>query len=120
MKYETFSRIWSEAKEDYEDFETFFGKRGWQPWMEEFTAGENVDKVIEAMKLIWEVAKNPKGIVEVLKKKYSKIVTASRLYDIPYRTISDWKGKLHAPPEYIVKLICFAEINDLVVCENEK
>ncbi len=31
----------------------------------------------------------------------------AKLLDIPTRTIEDWEGKRHKPPDYVVKLIDF-------------
>ena len=31
----------------------------------------------------------------------------AKLLDIPTRTIEDWEGKRHKPPDYVIKLIEF-------------
>lgn len=54
-----------------------------------------------------------KTITELIKKSEMNMKEFSEYFDIPYRTVQDWKAGKSTPPVYVVELIEYK-------LENEK
>lgn len=101
MKFETYVRLYAEAKE-YTDIEMYVMERGWQEdWMRSLA---NADEIVNLLKSIYDISNN--GIKAVL-SRYKSLKQVSVLYKIPYSTVQKWKSEEITPPEYTVVMLSY-------------
>lgn len=99
MKFELFKTLYEEAIE-YDDLEYYIAERGWQEWMDEYSAEE----IAGILNRIYRLAKNPlKDTREVSRAEFS------RQYDIPIRTLENWDDGSREMPCYLKTLIDYAQ-----------
>lgn len=99
MKFETYVRLYGEAKE-YTDIDMYVMERGWQEdWMRGLDDG-----IYYLLKSIYDISNN--GIKAVL-SKYKSLKQVSALYNIPYSTVQKWKSEETIPPEYTVIMLSY-------------
>ena len=48
------------------------------------------------------------------------ITDFAKLLEIPYRTVQDWEGGRRKPPEYVIKLIEYKLINEIIIKGNDE
>lgn len=101
MKFETYVRLYEEAKE-YTDIEMYVMERGWQEdWMRGLA---DADEIVSLLKSIYDISNN--GIKAVL-SKYKSLKQVSALYNIPYSTVQKWKSEETIPPAYTVIMLSY-------------
>ena len=102
MKFNLFKQLYSEALEEDTTLELFIAERGWQEWMEEYSA----DDVVNILTNIYYLANNPlKDTRKVSRAEFS------RQYNIPNRNLQDGELGNRTPPIYVKMLIDFAQFN---------
>ena len=108
MIYKLFDMIYREAKE-YKSEEMYIMERGWQIWMNDYTA-ENISNILRE---VWSLAKS--DIKQLRKKAKLNMRGFSAKFGIPYNTALKWEseGKNHRePPEYLIEMIAFVLFED--------
>lgn len=99
LKFETYVRLYGEAKE-YTDIDMYVMERGWQEdWMRGLDDG-----IYYLLKSIYDISNN--GIKAVL-SRYKSLKQVSVLYKIPYSTVQKWKSEEITPPEYTVIMLSY-------------
>ena len=110
MEYKLFNRLYNEAL-SYNEFEMYVAERGWQDWMEGYSA----DEIVAILQEIYSLAYCSVG---ELKKGMSR-VEFGRNYGIPIRTLEDWDAGKRMPPNYVVALIAYTVFTDTGRKTNE-
>lgn len=110
MTYRKFLNRIQNAKEA-ENEEIFIGEEG-------YPADEplNAEDYIKAMHLIYAASNG--NFKELLSGR--KIAPIARAYGIPYKSMQKWVSGERTPPEYLIRLVAFAIINDLERGNAEK
>lgn len=99
MKFELFKTLYCEALE-YDEVDYYASERGWQEWMEEYSAEE----VAGILKRIYRLANHSlKDTREVSRAEFS------RNYSIPIRTLEDWDSGNREMPIYVKTLLDYAQ-----------
>ncbi|MDO4432001.1 MAG: hypothetical protein Q4B80_01665 [Aerococcaceae bacterium] len=101
MKFELFKQLYAEALEE-SDLEYYIAERGWQEWMENYTAQE----IADILNRVHTLANNP-----LKDTRQNSRAEFCREYNIPLRTVEDWDSGNRTPPSYIKLLIDFAQFN---------
>lgn len=99
MKFELFKTLYDEALE-YDEVDYYASERGWQEWMEEYSAEE----VAGILKRIYRLANHSlKDTREVSRAEFS------RSFDIPIRTLENWDSGSREMPSYVKMLLDYAQ-----------
>lgn len=99
MKFELFNQLYIEALEQ-SDLEYYIAERGWQDWMESYSAQEIADILSAVYSLANSTLAESRGCSRA---------EFARKFDIPIRTLEDWDSGKRVAPMYVKKLIDYAE-----------
>ncbi|HEM5058310.1 TPA: hypothetical protein U1202_001368 [Streptococcus suis] len=102
MKFELFNQLYSEALEQ-SDLEYYITERGWQEWMETYSAQEIADILSTIHKLANSTLAESRGCSRA---------EFARRFDIPVRTLEDWDSGKRVAPLYVKKMIDYALFMD--------
>ena len=99
MKFILFKELYDEAL-GYHDIDYYVSERGWQDWMEEYSAEE----IAGILKRIYRLANSSlKDTREVSRAEFS------RSFDIPIRTLENWDSGSREMPSYVKLLLDYAQ-----------
>lgn len=105
ISFETFRRLYSEAKE-YTDIDRYTMERGWQEWMDSLST----DEIVQLLSDIYEYAND--GFQAIL-ERYKSLKEISTLFAVPYGTAQKWKSGECEPAEYTVMMMAY-----ITLCGN--
>lgn len=82
----------------------YIAELGWCDWMEEY--GDDSDRLVADLRNIYWLAHATFG--DLLAAAGLKMTEAARRFDIPYRTIQNWRGGYRQCPDYLKYLMADA------------
>lgn len=106
MKYELFARLYSEARV-YSDLDTYIAERGWQEWMEDYSAGDSLDAslIADVLGRIYRIASAT--LSELREMTGMSRAEFGRVYHIPVSTLESWEYDLRNLADYKIMLIAY-------------
>lgn len=73
---------------------------------------ENVEKTIALLKTIWTLGRDGLSVESIMQASGRSLLSLSKDYALPYRTMQDWKLGNRKPPEWQLPLIAYAVLSD--------
>ena len=95
MKYEVYKELYKEAI-GYDNKEYYIGERGWQQWMDGYSA----DEVAIILEAIYKLAN-----ATLKDTREGSRAEFARRYNIPVRTLENWEAGTREAPAYVKELI---------------
>jgi len=104
MKYTLFARLYQEVA-DYDSLEIYIAERGWQDWMSDFVAEDDITTTVisDMLTSIYTLAKTTLKVTR--ESRDLSRVQFCRDYAIPLRTVEDWEAGKSKLADYQKMLI---------------
>lgn len=107
ISYQNFTRLLAESQK-YETLDACIAECGGS------VNADQIDAEIELLATIWEFARDGLSIDGIMQINNATMRDLSRKYNIPYRTIQDWKAGVRNPPEWALPMIAYAVLSDTI------
>lgn len=115
MTFKLFKELYGEAMEAT-DLEHYIMERGWQEeWMNEMP----IDTVTNVLKKTYEIAKAPDKW-EAIKDCFPSLKALSDYMGVPYSTLQKWNIGVSKPTNYMIIMLSYIIINDMIGAKEEK
>lgn len=108
MTFNLFLTLYNEALEQ-PNLDRYILERGWQEWMNNYSA----DKISAILKKIYSLA-NADNKCKAVFNEFHNLKEISETFGIPYRTVQNWNSGQADPTDYLIMLIAYAVINDII------
>ncbi|MDA9472220.1 helix-turn-helix domain-containing protein [Enterococcus sp. 5H] len=101
MDFKLFAILYQEALE-YENFEMYTSKHGWQEWMDDFDEKNNLGDILLN---IYNLSKM--SIEEMRESSEMSQTKFAITYNIPIKIVKDWETGVAKIPDYTQMLIAY-------------
>ena len=115
MTFKLFKELYGEAMEAT-DLDHYIMERGWQ---EEWMSGMPLDTITTILKKTYKLAKAPDKWKEI-KGCFPSLKALSDYIGVPYSTLQKWSIGASKPTNYILLILSFIVINDMIETKEDK
>lgn len=114
MTFKIFKELYGEALEAA-NLDHYIMERGWQEWMNEM----QIDTVTAVLKKTYELAK-ASNKWEAVKSCFPSLKALSDYVGVPYSTLQKWSIGVSKPTDYMLLMLSFIVINDMIEAKEDK